>query len=55
MGEILQDALLERRTQGKPVPNIKWGDNVNRETLTVDVMLELTNLEGSGQPESARP
>ncbi len=55
IGEILKDTWLERRTQGKPAPNIKWGDNVNREALTVDVMLELTNQEGPGPPEGPRP
>jgi hypothetical protein len=43
MGEILRSTVLERRAQGKPAPNIKWGSNINREGMTVDVTLELTN------------
>jgi outer membrane protein assembly factor BamA len=43
MGEILRNTFLDRRGQGKPAPSIKWGVKPNRETLTVDVNVELTN------------
>jgi outer membrane protein insertion porin family len=43
LGEILRDNFARRREQGKPVPNIRWSSNVDRQALTVDVILELTN------------
>lgn len=43
LGEILSDKTLQRRAQGKPAPNVKWGSRIDRQTLTVDVTLELTN------------
>ncbi len=43
VGEILRDNFLQRRAQGKPAPSLKWGSNIDREALTVDVTLELTN------------
>jgi outer membrane protein insertion porin family len=43
MGEILRDNFLQRRAQGKPAPNLKWGRKIDRNALTVDVTLELTN------------
>ena len=41
--EVLKDNFLRRQAQGKPTPNLKWGRNVDRQALTVDVTLELTN------------
>ncbi len=41
--EILRNTLILRSQQGKPAPTIKSGYKVNREALTVDVTLELTN------------
>jgi len=43
LGEILRDNVLQRRAQGKPAPNVKWGSKIDRQTLTADVTLELTN------------
>jgi outer membrane protein insertion porin family len=43
LGEILRDNFLRRREQGKPAPNLKSSSNVDREALTVDVILELAN------------
>jgi outer membrane protein insertion porin family len=43
LGEILRDNFLRRREQGKPAPNLKWSSNVDRQALTVDVILELAN------------
>ena len=41
--EVLVNNVLRRQAEGKPAPNLKWGSKVNREALTVDVTLELTN------------
>lgn len=43
MAQILRSTSLERRSQGKPAPNVKSDVKMNRETLTVDVTYELTN------------
>ncbi|HSB28571.1 MAG TPA: hypothetical protein VLE19_11980, partial [Pyrinomonadaceae bacterium] len=43
IGEALRSLFLERRAQGKPVPNLNWNRNLNRTSLTVDVILQLTN------------
>ena len=43
MGDILRGLFQERQAQGKPVPNIKWGKDINRADSTVDVEVELTN------------
>lgn len=43
MGEALRGIFAERRAQGKSAPDVKWIRNLNRETLTVDIILELTN------------
>lgn len=43
MGEILRGNFLERRSQGKPAPNVKWESKIDRQALTVDVVVELTN------------
>jgi len=43
MTELLRSLYLERRAQNKPAPNLKWDRNINRATLTVDLVLELTN------------
>jgi outer membrane protein assembly factor BamA len=43
LGEIMRDNFLQRRAQGKPAPNLKWGTKPDRKTLTVDLTLELTN------------
>ena len=43
MGQVLRNTFLERRSQGKPAPNMKTDVKMNRETLTVDVTYELTN------------
>ena len=43
MGQILRSTSLERRSQGKPVPNMKSDLKMNRESLTVDVTYELAN------------
>jgi outer membrane protein insertion porin family len=43
MAEIVRSMFFERRAQGKPAPNLKWDNNINRAALTVDVSLELTN------------
>ena len=44
LGEILRNTLMMRSQQGKPAPTVKSGNKLNREALTVDVTLELTNL-----------
>lgn len=41
--EILRERLIAGQTQGKSPPKPKSDYKVNRETLTVDVILELTN------------
>jgi len=41
--ELMHNTLMDRRNQGKPAPNLKWDSIVNRESHTVDVVLELTN------------
>lgn len=43
LSDIMRDNFLQRRAQGKPAPNLKWGSKADRKTLTVDVTLELTN------------
>ena len=43
MGEALRGIFAERRAQGKSAPDVKWIRNLDRETLTVDIILELTN------------
>jgi len=43
MAELLRPLFMERRAQNKPAPNIKWGRQVNKASLVVDVTLELTN------------
>lgn len=43
MSDILRVNFLQRRTQNKPAPNLKWGTKLDRKALTVDVTLELTN------------
>jgi outer membrane protein insertion porin family len=42
-GELLKPIQMERRSQGKPAPSVTSSMKLNRETLTVDVTLELTN------------
>lgn len=42
-GEVLKNNFFRRQAEGKPAPNLKWGSKANREALTVDVTLELTN------------
>jgi len=39
----MQRLFEERRTLGKPPPELKTNLSPNKETLTVDVMLELAN------------
>jgi outer membrane protein insertion porin family len=41
--DIMRNNFMQRRAQGKPAPNLKWGSKVDRKTLTVDVTVELTN------------
>lgn len=41
--ELLKDNVIRRHAQGKPAPSLKWGSRVDRQALTVDVTLELTN------------
>lgn len=41
--EILRDNFQQRAAQGKPAPELKWETKPNRQTLTVDVSLALTN------------
>ena len=41
--ELTRPLFLERREQNKPAPHLKWDRNINRATLTVDLVLELTN------------
>ncbi|HZJ45014.1 MAG TPA: POTRA domain-containing protein [Pyrinomonadaceae bacterium] len=43
LGELLRPIYLERRSQGKPAPSAKSSMKLNRETLTVDLTLELAN------------
>jgi outer membrane protein assembly factor BamA len=43
INELMRTMSLERRSQNKPAPNLKWDNNINRAALTVDVILELTN------------
>lgn len=43
MGELIKATLMERRIQGDSAPNIKWGTNLNKDSLTVDVTVQLTN------------
>lgn len=42
-GEIMRDNLRQRAEQGKKPPSLKWDINTNRQTLTVDLTLELAN------------
>ena len=42
-GEILRDNFVQRRQQGKPAPNVKWDLKPERQALTVEVTLSLTN------------
>ena len=43
MNELMRTIFLERRAQGKPAPNLKWDNHINRPKLIVDVTLELAN------------
>jgi len=43
ISEILREMFLNRRTQGKPAPDLKWEESINREALTVDLTVELKN------------
>ena len=43
MSEITRSMSLERRSQNKPAPNLKWDQTINQAALTVDLILELTN------------
>lgn len=43
LGELMHGIFLDRRAQGKPDPNIKWDRAINRQSLTVDLTVELTN------------
>lgn len=41
--EVLKNSFIQRQTQGKPAPDLKWDNKVDRQALTVDVSLELNN------------
>ena len=41
--DVMRNNFMQRRAQGKPAPNLKWGSKADRKTLSVDVTLELTN------------
>lgn len=43
IGEVLRDNFLRRQAEGGPTPKLKWDNKVDRQALTVDVILELTN------------
>lgn len=43
INEGMRTIFLERRAQNKPPPKLKWDNQVNQLTLTVEVTLELTN------------
>jgi outer membrane protein assembly factor BamA len=43
LGTILRSALNDRRVQNRPPPKIDWRPHLNREKLTVDLSVELTN------------
>ena len=43
LGDIMRDNFMQRRAQGKPAPNLKWGSKPDRKTLTVELTVELTN------------
>lgn len=43
MGEVLGPRLIENRNQGKVAPSLKWDYKPNRETLSVDITVELVN------------
>lgn len=43
VGEILRENFRQRQAQGKPAPNLKWDYNLDRQALTADVILALTN------------
>lgn len=43
LGEIIRARLIERQQQGKTPPTIKTDVKLNREALTVDLVMELTN------------
>jgi len=42
-GEILMRIARERPLQGKPVPNLGTQEMPNRETLTVNLVIEMKN------------
>ena len=42
-GEFMSRIAKERLAQGKPVPNLNTSEKPNRQTLTVDLMIELKN------------
>ncbi len=43
INELMRSIFMERRAQGKPAPNIKWDNQTDRNALTVDVVLSLSN------------
>jgi outer membrane protein insertion porin family len=43
INELMRTMFLERRAQGKPAPNLRWDNKLDRSANTVDVILELTN------------
>ena len=43
MNELMRSLFMERRSQSKPAPNVKWNRHVNRASQVVDLTLELTN------------
>jgi len=43
VGMILRGLFEERRAQNKPAPNLRWDRQINRESLTVDLSVALSN------------
>lgn len=43
INELMRSIFMERRSQGKPAQNIKWDNQTDRNALTVDVVLSLSN------------
>lgn len=43
VNQVLRSLFVQRRTQGKPAPDIRVKTKINKDALTVDVTLELTN------------
>lgn len=43
IGGIVRETILQRQAQGKTAPTLKWDYKIDRTTLTVDVIIEMTN------------